>query len=405
MSYRATEFNKINQQFQTEASTFLENNKPSIEQLANVLDCYNAVVVYSELGFKNKKRETKEHIRETIEVNRITIRRAYDKLNIPLTLPGDLLSTIHLLPSSKKTDSSAESATQTENSKNQDNSSQTSDKMTQTLSDFFKMASSVMKDKFEGDPLKLESFITDAEFIESMTEDANKPTFLKFIKTKIAGRARECLPDEADIKSFEDIKTALKKEIKPDSSLVIEGKMATLRLVKGNFTKFAEDAEKLAEAYRRSLIFEKFTREKASELTIRKTKEICRRIAHSDVTKGVIESTVYNNPAEVIATLITQSDIARKEKKEQEPFKKPQNNKNQSQGQNNQKYQKNQQNSKTEHQKGGKKYNKGQNNNNQSGKRTDKDHVIRIVTDATPSTSSENGNAQNTEQVFRYAPS
>lgn len=179
--------------------------------------------------------------------------------------------------------------------------------------------------------------------------------------------------------------------------------MATLKLVKGNFTKFSEEAEKMAEAYRRSLIFEKFTREKASELTIRKTKEICRRVAHGDVAKSVIESTVYNSPAEVIATLITQSDMARKEKKEQEPFKKPQNNKNQNYS--NQKYPKNQQNSKTEPQKSGKKYSKGQNSNNHGGKQNKNDHVIRIVTDAGPSTSAESGSAQNTEQVFRVAQS
>lgn len=93
-----------------------------------------------------------------------------------------------------------------------------------------------------------------------------------------------------------------------------------MRITKGNYTKFSEEAEKLAEAYRRSLIFESHTREKASEMTIRKTKELCRRMSRNDVAKGVIESTQCDNPAEVIATFITQNEIARKEKKEQESF-------------------------------------------------------------------------------------
>lgn len=382
MSYRSAEFNKLNRTFQSAASDFLENTNSSNEDLINVLDCYNAVIVYSEVDFDTKRRTTKEHIRETIEVNRITIRRCYDQLKIPLTLPGNLLSTIHFLPFSSKKGTNPTVVT-----------------MTQSKSDFFKMASAVMKDKFEGDPLKLDSFITDAEFIESMTEAENKDTFLKFIKTKIAGRAKECLPDDASITSLKSIIDALKKEIKPDSSLIIEGKMATLRLVKGDFTKFAEQAEKMAEAYRRSLIFESFTREKAGELTIRKTKEICRRVAYSDVAKSVIDSTQYNNPAEVIATLITQSDIARREKREQDA-RKPQGNKNQSQnGQKNKKSQhSNQQNNKNEHQKGGKKFQKYKNNENQDGKT--RNAVIRVVSEATPSTSTE-----NTEQVFRLAPS
>lgn len=441
MSYRQKEFDNLNQEFLDKAAAFFDFENPETENLITVLDSYNALVSYAELDYSSKKKHSKEYIKSTLETNRVTIRKAYDKLKIPLTLPGNLLSTIHLLPATPKVDCSetasqteilvnltrasqtknvilqstesqtsdtsqySETDTQTENVILQSTESQTSEKMAQSKNDFFKMASSVIRDKFEGDPLKLDSFIEDAEFIESMTEEENKNTFLKFIKTKIAGRAKECLPEDAEIKTFEDIKQALKKEITPDSSLVIEGKMATLKLVKGNFTKFAEDAEKMAEAYRRSLISEKFTREKAGELTIRKTKEICRRVAHSEVAKSVIESTVYNNPAEVIATLITQTDIARKEEKDKKPFKKPQSDKNKYQGQNNQKYQKGQQNPKNDNQKSGKKFSRNQSGQNQ--KRSDKnDHVIRIVTDATPSTSTENGSsAQSAEQVFRYAQS
>lgn len=421
MSYRQTEFDNLNQEFLDKVAAFFDFENPKTEDLTTVLDSYNALVSYAELDYSSKKKHTKEYIKSTLETNRVTIRKAYDKLNIRLTLPGNLLSTIHLLPATPKVDCS-ETASQTEILVNLTRDSQTDtiltqaietqtveqnkEKMVQTKVDFFRMASAVIKDKFEGDPLKLDSFIADSEFIESMTDDENKDTFLKFILTKIAGKARECLPEESGIKSFTDIKQALKKDIKPDSSLVIEGKMSTLRLVKGNYTKFAEDTEKLAEAYRRSLIFEKFTREKAGELTIRKTKEICRRVAYSEVTKSVIEATHYDSPSEVIATLITQSDIARKEKKDHESYKKPAQPKKNDKNQTGQKYNRNNgQSDKSDQQKGAnKKFQKNQ--NNQNTKRTDKnDHVIRIVTDATPSTSAENGSAQKTEQVFRYAPS
>lgn len=141
--------------------------------------------------------------------------------------------------------------------------------MPQSKQDFFNLAWSVLNSNFEGDPLKLHSLIDDAEFVASMTEEENKTVCLQFIKTKIAGKAKDCSPDEASIKEWKDIKTALKKKIKPDSLLVIEGH--TLRITNENYTKFSEVAENLAEAYRRSLIR---TGEKVSEMKIRKTKEL-----------------------------------------------------------------------------------------------------------------------------------
>lgn len=278
--------------------------------------------------------------------------------------------------------------------------------MVQSKEDFFKMASSVIREKFDGDPLQLDSFLTDAEFIESMTENGNKETFLKFIKTKISGRAKECLPEDDEITTFKDIKDALKKDIKPYSSLVIEGKMATLRLVKGDFTKFTDEAGKLAEAYRRSLIFEKHTREKAGEMTILKTKEVCRRIARSDITKSVIQSTKFDNAAEVIATLVTQSETARKEKKELESFQKQHTGK--PNNKNGQKFGNKPNNFKgKKFQEDNKKFNKSNKNygNNSKSRGGQNDHVIRIVTDAQPSTSGSSKNSENAEQVFRLAQS
>lgn len=375
-----------------------------------MIDCYNTVIVYSEINFERKKKSTKEHIVETIEVNRVTIRRCYDKLSIPLTLPGNLLSTIHYLPSrnqssdsesNKKSKLNINSTTQTDLEIIQPHSAQNTVKMPQSVDDFFKMASAIIRDKFEGDAELLDSFIKDAEFIESMTEQQNKELFLRFIQTKISKKAGECLPAVESIKELKDIVDALRKEIKPDSSLIIEGKLATLHISKGNFTKFSEEAGKLAEAYRRSLIFEHFTKEKASELTVRKTKELCRRMARDDVVKSVIDSTRYDNPAEVIATFITQSDIARKEKKEQQNFQKHSNDKSYNKGQ---KY----------YNKGQKVY-KGKQKGQQKGKYDKKEsqkgrgrgnqgeHTIRIVSDAgAPSTSTD---TNNTEQVFRLNPS
>lgn len=189
----------------------------------------------------------------------------------------------------------------------------------QTKQDFMRLAGPILNYKFNGDPLKLETFLTDIELVEAMAEEAQKELCFKYIKSKLEGRALEAMPD--NLATVQQITDALKDKIKPDSSRVVEGKMASLRLIKGNFTAFSKQAEDLAEALRRSLIVEGISKKKAEEMSINKTIEICRKTARSDVVKSVISSTSYATPTEVIAKFITESDLARTEKREQENFK------------------------------------------------------------------------------------
>lgn len=95
MSYRAKEFDRLNEEFNDSATQILNENDKCISALENVLDCYNSLVVYAEIDYERKKKRTKEHIESTLGVNRITIQRCFEKLNLPVILPGKLLSTIH----------------------------------------------------------------------------------------------------------------------------------------------------------------------------------------------------------------------------------------------------------------------------------------------------------------------
>lgn len=275
----------------------------------------------------------------------------------------------------------------------------TDNTMPQTPEEFVKTASHILNYKFEGDPLKLQSFLEDIDLVQAMAKPESKDVCLKFVKTRITGRAREVLPD--DIDTIKKITDALVKNIKADNSTVIEGRITALRIHKGNMTKFAEEAEKLAEAFERSLVSEKFTKEKAEELTVLKTKELCRKVARNDVVEGIIASTKFASPKDVIATFITENDIARKKKSEQQNYQKRSGDKYQSKGQKFNKANKNYKNDGKGQNKG--KYNKNRNNSNQSGKSRGNrnEHTIRIVSDATtPSTSAENS-TNGGEQVFR----
>lgn len=106
MSYRTQEFKRLNDEFNTAAALILNNENENTEQhLFYVIDCFNAVVIYAEVDFDRKKRSTREHVTSQIEVNRDILSRCFQKLNIPGTLPGKLLSTIHLIERPEKKNS------------------------------------------------------------------------------------------------------------------------------------------------------------------------------------------------------------------------------------------------------------------------------------------------------------
>lgn len=124
-----------------------------------------------------------------------------------------------------------------------------------------------------------------------------------------------------DIIAVQDIIDALRDGIAPTTSAVLEGKFMALKLEKSNFTKFTDLAEKLSEDFRRSLVMEGIPRNKAQEMTIKKTVELCRKTARSEIVKSVLSAARFSSPKEVIAKFVTENDVARREKKEQEQFK------------------------------------------------------------------------------------
>lgn len=191
--------------------------------------------------------------------------------------------------------------------------------MAQTPEQFLKMATGIMNYKFNGEPLLLDSFLADIALVDEMTIGANKQLSRTFFKRCLTGRALECMP--AETPDLPSITNALKANIKQESSDVISGKMMALKLRKGNFTDFTTQAEKLAEAYRRGLVDEGISKPKAQELAVKKTVELCRKTARSDVVKSVISSTAYTNPSEVLAKLVTENDVANKEKRETDTYR------------------------------------------------------------------------------------
>lgn len=94
------------------------------------------------------------------------------------------------------------------------------------------------------------------------------------MKTKLDGRARGNLV--ADDTTTDAIIAKLQANIKPDNSKVLAGRILSLKLNYSEQTDLADKAEKLSEAFRRSLVIEGMSQEKATEMAIEKTIELCR---------------------------------------------------------------------------------------------------------------------------------
>lgn len=177
---------------------------------------------------------------------------------------------------------------------------------------FLKLASATINYTFSGEILKLQSFIDSIELLESMADtNDTKKLLVSFVKTKIDGVAREQLPEDCD--SIKKIIESLKKNIKVESSKIIEARMIGVRLDRENQQSFSKRAEELSECFRRSLVFEGIPAMKADEMTIEKTIELCRKNAQSDLVKAVLASTKFESPKEVIAKMIVEANTEKAE--------------------------------------------------------------------------------------------
>lgn len=184
--------------------------------------------------------------------------------------------------------------------------------MAMTVVEFLRISAQTINRNYDGDPLALDAFINSIELLEELATRELQTTFLKFIKSKLEGKALESIP--ADVANVAGIKAALREQIKPDSSKVIAGRMLALRVDRSKMVDFTQQAELLSEALQRSLIVEGISQAKAREMTIEKAVEVCRNASRSDLVKSVLAATPFTAPKEVIAKFVVESATEYKEK-------------------------------------------------------------------------------------------
>lgn len=179
--------------------------------------------------------------------------------------------------------------------------------------EFLRFASQTIHNNYSGDPLLLETFLNAIALVqECMDAAAHTEIFKKFLLTKIDGKALELLP--RNVESIQQIKDALKSKIKPINSKVIEGRMLSLKANPNSMPDYTKQAEDLAEALQRSLVFEGIPQAKAQEMAIERTIEMCRSNARTDLVKSILAATHFSDPKEVVAKFIVETATEVKEK-------------------------------------------------------------------------------------------
>jgi hypothetical protein len=271
---------------------------------------YNSYIDHVSLNWNKISVENRPIIEERITKFQSRVGIAYSKLNAKLSMFSSLFDKLEYTISSGETGEKSELDEYKEHSQIDNNLEKNISTMEST--DFLKLASSTINKSFGGEPSQLPSFINAIRLLESMaTTEALKTLLVSFIKTRLENRAIEFVNEEHITTAL--IIETLTKNIKFDSSKVIEGRLLSIKYGNNSSESFAKKAEELSVELRRSLINEGMTASKATEITIDKTIELCRNNTSSDLVKSVLESSKFENPKEVIAQLIVQNEKSRKE--------------------------------------------------------------------------------------------
>lgn len=318
--------------------TISTNKLKHIEYVTVLTNMYNIYTIYAKQIYANKSAETKQKILQHLGHAYDRINRGFEKINIRINLEKRLGVTINerevlgtfseeeLRAYREKQEDISRglegTATNSESS-NESNAESNSDTdivdrvdkqntMAMTNVEFLAIAARTINRNYDGDPLALKAFTNSIRLLNDICTPALTAFYIRFIKSKLEGKALESIPE--NVATVEEIINALENKIKPDNSKVIAGRMLALRPDNNKLSEFSHQAEQLAEALQRSLIIEGIPQNKACEMAIDKTTELCRGVARSDLVKSVLASAKFDSPKEVVAKYLTENATEKTEK-------------------------------------------------------------------------------------------
>lgn len=309
----------------------ISNKQGKIEEYTDlIIGTYNNILLYTESFNEQLPCDLKAQVHDKILKCREILARCFYKLECNIRVPYGVYL-FELVQKEVMTESDSETETDIKDSEETDKKAgsstvlKTSSLETENLSitntlkmasiedktKFISMCSNIIRENFDGNPLKLNSFLDKINLIQELTAPNLENCLISFIKSKLDGKAREVLPEE--LSSVEQIKASLKSRITPDNSKIVAGRFAALQIKNNCYEDFSKNVEDLADALQRSLIIEGITKEKAQEMVIEQTVSICRKNAKSVMVKAILASTVFKEPKDVVAKLIIEESTTERD--------------------------------------------------------------------------------------------
>lgn len=263
----------------------------------NIVAAYNSIITLFNTHKLILTEPQKSNVTSLIHKIRDRLLKLFSFIKINVKIPVNLKDTISFEIINSDTD---------------EPESDTEDNMTQTAAEFMRLAAQTLNVKYSGDPLGLPSFLNSVTLLESLAPDAHRDLLKQFIISKLDGKALEAIPSEPA--TLQIVKDALKANLKPDNSDILEGRILALRQDRLTLQEFAKQAEELTDSLKRTYIVEGMTQEKANELTVKRTIEMCRANTRSLIVKSVLASTSFLDAKSVISKLVVESATDTKEK-------------------------------------------------------------------------------------------
>lgn len=159
---------------------------------------------------------------------------------------------------------------------------------------------------FSGDPLERNAFINSIKLLQTLAiSEPNKKILANFIHTRLIGKASEWVPEGSE--DLTVIMKAITDNCKAENSKVVAGRLMALKADRNNLTDFSKKAEQLCEAFQRSLVLEGTSREKAIELTVDKTIDLCKANTTNTVVRSMLASYRFTDANEVLAKYTIES--------------------------------------------------------------------------------------------------
>lgn len=273
---------------------------------------FNALVEFTSSFYTQCNTRSQQQIRSDLIYARDRLIRSFGRLNIEIKVSTNLLDSIV-----EDIDENFVEEDFDENSDNnsEHNSEHSSENNSETMSmnqhEFLRLAAQTIPKNYDGDPQALTAFVNAIKLLKTVAGATHIDILRQFLATRLEGKALDAAsPEPATVDA---LIAALTKHIKPDNSSIIESRMMALRADRMKVQDFSKQAEDLANDLKRSLIVEGVSSEKANEMVVKKTTEICRSTAKSELLRTVMAASTFNTVQEVLSKFNIESANETKE--------------------------------------------------------------------------------------------